>query len=92
MTGFAHLTDDELARLGRQRCCVPGCRRTYRDDGYSEIMCGKHWRLADRKLRRLVTRVLVKGGRRGWPDRLLLLHDRLWQKGKAQAIERAMGL
>lgn len=90
--GYAHLGDEELGRIGRLRCSVPGCGRTFRVDDCEEVICGRHWRLADRRLRQLVTKVLIKGRRHGWPDRLLRLHGRLWQKGKAQAIERAMGL
>lgn len=93
MTGYAHLSDDELRALGRLRCVVPGCGRTFRADGCEEVICGKHWRLADRRLRQLVTRVRAKARRRGgWSPRLLSLDDRLWRKGKGQAIERAMGL
>jgi hypothetical protein len=35
-------------------CCVPFCRRTRRNDGrFSEWICGAHWRLVDKKLKRL---------------------------------------
>lgn len=90
MTGYTRLNDDELFALGRRRCVVPGCGRTFQARG--EVICGKHWRLADRRLRQLVNKVRAKGRRRGWPGWLLDLDERLWQKGKAQAIERAMGL
>lgn len=36
-------------------CCIPGCRRTFKrgadDDEHSEIICGRHWRTGDTKLR-----------------------------------------
>jgi hypothetical protein len=38
----------------RVRCCVPGCRRSYRADrcsGVTEIVCGRCFKLADKKLR-----------------------------------------
>ena len=94
MSGYAHLSDDELRALGRLRCVVPGCGRTHRcGQEIEETICGKHWRLADRRLRQLVTRVRAKARRRGgWSPQLLALDDRLWQRGKAQAIEMAMGL
>ena len=55
-------------RLG---CCIPFCRRTFRQDkkltpwpAGSVIMCGKHWRTAplelrqrDRHLRRLIKKI-----------------------------------
>lgn len=91
--GYAHLSDDELHAIGRLRCLVPGCGRTYKRDGdEGEVICGRHWRLADRKLRQLVSRVRAKARRRGWSDSLLALDHRLWMKGREQAIERAMGL
>lgn len=92
MSGYGHLDDDALRGLGRLRCVVPGCCRTFKAEGWSEIICGKHWRLADRRLRQLVTKVRAKARRRGWSPQLLSLDARLWQKGKGQAIERAMGL
>lgn len=55
----------------RLACCIPHCRRTYRNDKAltpwprgSEVMCGKHYKAApldlrqrDRQLRRLLRRV-----------------------------------
>ena len=36
-------------------CCIPGCRRTFKrepdDHEDAETMCGRHWRMADTKLR-----------------------------------------
>lgn len=40
--------------VGRIRCCVPGCRRSFRADrcnGATEIVCGRCFRLADKRLR-----------------------------------------
>lgn len=88
-------------------CCVPFCRRTFKDDGRAgEIMCGKHYRLADQRYRRLWTR-LVRAWRRdprqfwemppGSRERLRKLKierlfDKLWVRIKRQAIERAAGI
>lgn len=93
MSGYAHLGDSELQTLGRLRCVVPDCGRTFKAEGHEEIICGKHWRLADRRVRQLVTKVRRLARRRGgWSPWLIEQDERLWQKGKAQAIERAMGL
>lgn len=64
----------------RLACCIPHCRRTFRQDKRetpwpegSIIMCGKHWRTApadlrerDRRLRRMLRKIerLVPGGKR----------------------------
>lgn len=37
----------------RISCCVPYCRRTARNDkGYGEWICGKHWPLVPRSMKR----------------------------------------
>ena len=77
---------------GRQRCVVPGCGRTFKDEGHEEIICGRHWRLADKRLRMLVTRVRRKARRIGWTPQLVSLDNRIWNRARDQAIERAMGL
>lgn len=60
--------DGECVRLS---CCVPFCRRTFRNDKKgtpwpkgSTIMCGKHWRTGpadlrrrDKELRRLLRKI-----------------------------------
>jgi hypothetical protein len=41
----------------RLPCCVPFCRRTIGAEGtFSEWICGRHWRLVDKDLRRLKSR------------------------------------
>jgi hypothetical protein len=93
MTGYARLSDAELRAIGRQRCLVPGCGRTFKcEAAIEETICGKHWRLADRRDRLLMTRVHRKAKRLGWSMALIRLHDRLWAKCSTQAIDRAMGL
>lgn len=78
---------------GRIRCCVPGCGRTFKREGdEEEVVCGKHWRLADARLRRVITMVRRKARRLGWSHALACTHDRLWYKCRDQAIERAMGI
>ncbi|HWF01596.1 MAG TPA: hypothetical protein VG248_17470 [Caulobacteraceae bacterium] len=66
-------------------CSIPFCRRgtTIYEPGY-EIICGKHWRLADRALRRLHSRAVRLGRNR--------LAHLLWARRiKPQIIERAAG-
>lgn len=93
----------------RISCCVPFCRRTCRnDEGYVEHLCGKHWRLADKHLRRrrgkIERRYRRRFGNTGFWEypagsserieavRLWRLLDRLWERCKKQAIERAVGI
>ena len=81
-------------------CVVPFCRRTAASDqcsGSGEMICGLHWRLADRSLRRRYARwrrrydrVDDDGGRMS--ERIYGLLDRMWKRAKRQAIERAAGI
>jgi hypothetical protein len=78
---------------GRVRCCVPGCGRTFKEGDYSEIVCGKHWRLGDQRLRRLHCRIRRKAKKHvGWTPQLVRLEYRVWQKLRDQIIERSMGI
>lgn len=78
-------------------CAVPFCRRKRGlrkgDNGVlpDDFICGDHWPLVSPRLRRLLHR-----RRRRW-ERYRQLSDgkacdRLWDKCKAQAIERGAGL
>ena len=73
----------------RVPCAVPFCRRTRglrRGDERlpPEWICGDHWRLVDRRLRRLKAKA---ERRERW--RLAAM---LWLRCKRQAIERAFGI
>jgi len=105
-----------LAVLGpavtdRIPCCVPYCRRTASRAKFphcSEIICGKHWRLAPAAWRRRRSRLARRYRRRfgdnppwhypaGSPDRidavrLRRLDNQLWERCKKAAIEAATGL
>jgi hypothetical protein len=39
----------------RVGCCIHGCRRTFKrtaaDNDGAEIMCGRHWRMGDERMR-----------------------------------------
>jgi len=93
----------------RIACCVPFCRRTFKEEPHvDEMICGKHYRLASKILRRRRTRLVTRyrkkfGDNAPWaypggsPQRieavrLAKLCDVLWKKCKAQAIERAAGI
>lgn len=99
---------EEKIAAGRLPCCIVGCRSTFADDGSSEIICGKHWRLAPAKWRRQVTvlrrRYRNLCGDGGWTDfpagspkrleavRLFRLFHSAWDRCKRRASQRAMGL
>ena len=83
----------------RVPCLVPGCRRTYAprsEEAGDEVICGKHYRLADKSLltrNRKWRRVLAREN--APTTRALRVHDllmRVWDRIKRQAIERAGGL
>lgn len=90
---------------GRIGCCVPFCRRTAKADGVSEIICGKHWRAADRQLARAYKRLqrdLDRAMERDPDDCTETERNRvaaryrvaeaMWEKIKRQAIEAAVGI
>lgn len=89
-------------RHPRVACCVPFCGRgSTRWPLPYELLCGRHYRLADLSVRRARTnakRRLVKlgeweAGPDGGPisDRARRLDDLFWGKIKRQAITRAAG-
>lgn len=84
---------------GRRPCLVPFCPRTFkREEDVEEVICGPHARLADKRLRKLLTlnrkrldKLQVIEENRPAAMRLLAREERLWAKVKAQAISRAAG-
>lgn len=87
--------------MGNDRipCCIPFCKRTgsrAKFPNCSEFMCGKHYQLGSRTLRRrrakLRRRMLRTRGDTRDAQRLSALDWRLWDRIKAQAIERAAGI
>lgn len=79
----------------RTPCLVPFCRRTASAAfmrGPGEFLCGNHYPLVDKRLRRLRTRVRLKAGRVGWTPALIALSGRLWARAKGQALDRAGAL
>jgi hypothetical protein len=69
-----------------------------------EMICGKHYRLVDSKLKKLRARIKARNRRNLKPGRIrsvlinlriLRAHetdDQIWLRMKKQAIERAMGI
>lgn len=90
MTSF-----EEKVAAGRIPCIVPGCGRTYKNEHPGEeheLVCGKHWKLADRTARDLHTRLRKKGLKSGWTMRLERIWQWNWKRLRKQIIERAMGI
>lgn len=77
----------------RTPCIVPHCGITAPHEPHLEIICRKHWRLTDARLRRRFMRMkrLIKRGDTR-TEKLQRLEGLLWKKLKTQALERAMGI
>ena len=81
---------------GRIRCCIMGCNRTFKmDPGDTEetrIVCGKHWRLADKALRHEISSLRRRCNRYGWSPARERRFLEMWERAFAQAQERALGI
>lgn len=75
----------------RLRCCVPFCRRTTKQAEFPEWICGDHWCLLPKQRRRAYGRH-VKRWRRYGPTHYGIAANRIWNRLKAMAIERAAGI
>ena len=80
----------------RAPCIIIGCRRTFKraqlDWGDNEYMCGDHYRMSDKALRQLRTKLRRRAKRIGWTDRLARIDNWLWARIKKQATERTLGI
>lgn len=83
----------------RLPCCVPFCRRSTARTEFSEWLCGDHWRLVDRRRRRVYGRYMRQWRRYGPEARVHIdgrvfraAADRIWRRLKREAIERAAGI
>ncbi|HTE38026.1 MAG TPA: hypothetical protein VK630_15910 [Reyranella sp.] len=91
----------------RLACCVPFCRRTFRQDKAgtpwpegSQVICGKHWRLASATMRRRYSRlkrlhargITSRHGRRPYHLNVAYVVRRCFERIVKQAIERAAGI
>lgn len=84
------VTDPATGKL-RLTCEVPHCGRTRGQrkgekpiEGWEEWICGDHWRLVPKKMRRALSRARREGGRRRF--------YRLWYRCRREAIEVALGI
>jgi hypothetical protein len=84
---------------GRIPCLVPFCRRTGKrtsDAADEEIICGPHFRLADKSKRRRLSKLYRAWARAAELSKRKYLLTKLWWRQweaiKVQAIERAMGV
>lgn len=78
---------------------MPFCRRTTGRAEFSEWLCGDHWRLVDKRRRRVYGRYMRQWRRFGpsgnTPEYYARVHaaaGRIWNRIKRQAIERAAGI
>lgn len=90
----------------RLACCIPFCRRTFRNDKNGtpwpegmETMCGKHWRLVSKDRRRRYSRLhRLWKNRRGtlqdatMADRIVKLLNDEFERFKKIATEAAAGI
>lgn len=75
-------------------CCIPFCRRTAAREkvgAATEIICGRHWRLADTIERRVYRRARSRAVRTQQPAAFTAA-DRIWARMKRVVTERAMGI
>lgn len=78
--------------MERINCCILGCRRTIaHDPAYNEWICGRHWSLANKKLRTRFHRAKRRWRRHGQRHDFER-HKVLWNLLKDQAQARAVGL
>ena len=82
----------------RIACCVPHCPRTRGDRKGDPVtpdmewICGDHWRMADKRRRKVWGRVKGRWRRFGPDADRGPIDDRLWRALKRQAINRAFGI
>lgn len=101
--GHAH----RVAIPGRIPCVVPFCRRTAKDkgEGFTEVICAKHWRPIDARLRRRYKAMqravqpfldvdpdTLSADKAAEVHRSIRRLDVWWELMKRQAIEAALGI
>jgi hypothetical protein len=96
------------AKPERVACCVPFCRRTFKAEGITEVICGNHWRMIPIRYRRpnsLARRRYraICGDKAYWEfpagspqrmkgHRLARQEEFFWERCKRKAIETALGI
>ncbi len=79
----------------RLTCEVPHCGQTAAADGVVRWICDGHWQLVDRPLRRLAGRLHRLAQRDVSAEARLEIgrrQNRVWDRAREQAIERAAGI
>jgi len=77
-------------------CAVPFCNHTTKADRkmgvWVEWVCGKHWRMVPRQMRRILTRLRKMQARSRDQFELQRRQQRIWRRCRRAAVERAAGL
>ena len=80
----------------RLPCSVPFCRRTTAAGRFAEWICAKHWPLVSwttKARKRMDARLLRKARLRGIEKPMIEARAaQVWERYKAEAIERAAGI
>ncbi len=82
----------------RLTCAVPGCRRSRglrkgerAFEDWHEWVCGVHWAMVPKIFRRALARKRrITNRKESWND--IRAFNRLWERCKRAAIERAVGI
>ena len=79
--------------VDRNPCLIEGCGRTFANDGdyRGQFICGKHWRLAPKRMRDVVARVRKIGEKTNWPRPTVKRFCRLWERTARAAQAAAAG-
>lgn len=84
-----------MTRPGRIPCEVPFCRRTAPAAKFGEgarIICQKHSKLADPRVRRIYKLARRRARKNPNDEAAHRIWDRMWERMRKQAIERAGGV
>ncbi len=78
----------------RHACLIPGCKRhTNRHPDANEWICGPHWRGVPLRWRRLNGRLnRLANSDPARLGRLAVMHTRVWERCKLEAIKAAAGI
>jgi hypothetical protein len=77
----------------RVLCSVPGCNRSREvKSELDEWLCGEHWRLVPKKMRRVLSRYIRRARRGDYHRTNAEAWRRCWLRAKREAIEIAMGI
>lgn len=89
------MTTEGGVKLGRIPCEVPFCRRTAAKAKFEEgarIICGKHSRLADARVRRIYKLARRRARKNPNDAAAHRVWCSMWERMRRQAIERSGGV